>query len=295
MATLTQADVVRSLAAADVTRIDVGSARLAHWKLGSGPELVFVHGWPLHSATYRAVVPALVDSFTCHLIDLPGAGRSEHDTANDFTLHGLAASLRRAVDALGLVRYGLVAHDSGAGIARFVAAEDARVAGMVFGDTEIPGHTPWLIRLYQLTLRTPGGASAVRALLHSAAVRRSPLGFGGCFRDPRFVDGEFGDWFVKPLLGDGRYFDAQLGLLRNLDVREVERLREAHGRISAPLRLVWGTDDPIFPIAKARAMRSQFAGRVDWEEIPGARAFHHEDHADHFASQVRDHFRHVFA
>lgn len=295
MATLTEADVARALRAADVTRIDVGNARLAHWKLGTGPDLVFVHGWPLHSATYRAVVPALADSFTCHLVDLPGAGRSQHDASNDFTLRGMAASLRRALDALGLARYGLVAHDSGAGIARFVAADDARVAGMVFGDTEIPGHTPWLIALYRTTLAVPGGVEVVRALLRLGAVRRSPLGFGGCFRDPRFVDGDFDGWFVRPLLTDRHYLDAQLGLLRHLDASEVERLRDVHAKIRVPVRLVWGTDDPIFPIAKARAMQSQFAGRVDWVEIPGARAFHHEDHADHFAAQVREHFTRVFA
>ncbi len=295
MTTLTAADVGTALRAAEVARIDVGNARLAHWKLGSGPDLVFVHGWPLHSATYRAVVPALADSFTCHLIDLPGAGRSQHDPSNDSSLRGMAASLRRALDVLGLARYGLVAHDSGAGIARFVAADDARVAGMVFGDTEIPGHTPWLIALYRTTLAIPGGVGMVRALLKVPAVRRSPLGFAGCFRDPRFVDGDFDAWFVRPLLTDERYLDAQLGLLRHLDASEVGQLRDAHAKIRAPVRLVWGTDDPIFPIAKARAMQSQFAGKVDWIEIPGARAFHHEDHAAQFASHVRDHFAGVFA
>lgn len=288
MSALSLHDVGAALRAPDVSRIDVGNAQLAHFRFGAGPNLVFVHGWPLHSATYRAVVPVLAERFTCHLIDMPSAGRSSVAAGAPLTLNGYAESLRRAIDVLGLDRYVLVAHDSGAGIARFLAADDPRTAGLVLGDTEIPGFTPAIIRLYQATLRVPGGTAIVRRLLSMAAVRRSPLGFGGCFTDRHFVEGEFGEWFVRPLLEDDRYFEAQLGLLRALRQSEVNQLADAHKKIRVPVRFVWGTDDPIFPIAKARPMKDQFAGPVEWFELAGSRAFHHEDRPADFARHVAE-------
>ena len=38
--------------------VDVGDARLAYRRIGSGPDVFFVHGWPLSSATWRGVVGA---------------------------------------------------------------------------------------------------------------------------------------------------------------------------------------------------------------------------------------------
>lgn len=288
-------DVAAALRAQDVSRIDVGHAKLAHFRFGSGPDVVFVHGWPLHAATFRAAVPELAGHFTCHLIDLPGAGRSEHGSATRFGLRAHAATLRTAIDALGLTRYGLVAHDSGAGIARYLMAGDPRAVGLVSGDTEIPGHMPWIVTLYRTTIAIPGGAASVRALLRLSAVRTSPLGFAGCFTDPRFAEGEFHDWFVRPLVEDRRALEGQLALLRTLDSHDVDDLRDVHARIQVPVRFVWGTDDPIFPIAKARRMVPQLAGPTELVEVPGARAFLHEDHAPLFAGHVREHLTACFA
>ena len=59
--------------------LDVGHSQVPYWCFGEGPDLFFVHGWPLTSATWRELVPSLSEHFTCHLIDLPGTGESEWD------------------------------------------------------------------------------------------------------------------------------------------------------------------------------------------------------------------------
>ena len=43
---------------------------------GSGPDLVLLHGWGLHSGAWTEVLPLLRESFRVHAIDLPGHGRS---------------------------------------------------------------------------------------------------------------------------------------------------------------------------------------------------------------------------
>ena len=60
-------------------------------RLGSGPDLVLLHGWALHGGVWHGLAPRLAASFRLHLVDLPGHGHS-----HDVPFEGLDA----AVDAV---------------------------------------------------------------------------------------------------------------------------------------------------------------------------------------------------
>lgn len=267
--------------------LDVGHSRLAYWKFGRGPDLVFVHGWPLHAATFRRILPYLAGGFTCHLVDLPGTGQTQSDAGAPINLVAHAATIRAAVDRLGLRSYALLAHDSGGFIARAVAADDPRVRGLVLGNTEIPGHTPPLVAMYAMMARLPGGSRLIRLLMRSRWIRESRLGFRGCFRDLGALGGAFHDFFVAPLLADGPAGDGQMQLLRTLEKEHIAQLRDIHGRIRVPVLLIWGEDDPFFPLDRARPMLGQLGGGARLEIIPGAKLFAHEDHPGEFAGLAR--------
>jgi haloalkane dehalogenase len=264
--------------------VAAGAGRLAYWSFGRGPDVVLVHGWPVHAATFRHVVPILASRFTLHLFDLPGAGQTEWSGPIDLASN--AAALRRAIDELGLLRYAIVAHDSGGTAARLLAAEDERVLGLVLGSTELPGHVPWQVRLYTWAAERPWLATLMLAGMRLRLLRRSSLGFGGVFRDPAYVDGDFGEWFVKPLLGSRRAAQGQMALMRNLDLSLIDDLASVHARIHAPVLCIWGSEDPFFPLAGARCMLGQFGGGAELVEIPGAKLFAHEDHPQAFAAHA---------
>jgi pimeloyl-ACP methyl ester carboxylesterase len=59
-----------------VHHLDLGSERIAWLRVGAGPDLLLVHGWPLHGLTWDAVLPHLAPRFTCWVPDLAGAGES---------------------------------------------------------------------------------------------------------------------------------------------------------------------------------------------------------------------------
>jgi haloalkane dehalogenase len=273
--------------------IESGAQRLAYWRFGSGPDIVMVHGWPLHSATFRHIVPELAKHFTLHLFDLPGVGQSEAHGPVSFTSH--AAAVRAATEKLGLTRYALLAHDSGGLIARLMAADDARVCGLVLGGTEIPGHHPPLFEAYVRMAKLPGFGALLLSTLRIGFLRRSPLGFGGCFTDARYADGEFADLFVKPLLASRRAAEGHLALLRSVDFAFVDALAAVHARIRAPVLCVWGTQDPFFPIAKARRMIGEFGGDAELVQIDGAKLFAHEDHPEAFVAQALPFLERVMA
>jgi pimeloyl-ACP methyl ester carboxylesterase len=283
---LDETSIRRTFVAGPMGWLDVGHTRLAYWRFGTGPDLVFVHGWPLHAATFRRILPVLARDFTCHLFDLPGAGRSRPTPETPFGLVEHAETLRRAVDRLDLPHYALLAHDSGAVFARLVAASDARVRALVMGNTEIPGHRPKVVEMYVALGKIPGATALTRLLMHARRVRHSSIGFGGCFTDVSYADGDFHELFVAPILESSDAMRGQMGLVRHLDFSVVDRLDETHARIQIPTFLCWGEHDPFFPLAKAQAMLAGFAGGAELDVIADARLFAHEDHAPRFASSV---------
>jgi haloalkane dehalogenase len=281
---ISEHDVAQAIARGPTRWLEIGGGHIAHYRFGRGPDVLFVHGWPLHAATFRRIVPTLAAEFTCHLVDLPGAGRSVAGPGAPIDLSAHATTLRGVAGALELGDYAVLAHDSGGLAARHLAVEDSRVRGLVLGGTEIPRHTPWLIAMFVLLARTPFGASVARKVLGTPLLLRSALGFGGCFTDARYANGEFADLFVRPLLESREAMENAFELLRGLDSAIVERLSEVHHRITAPTDLIWGARDPFFPIAKARRMVSEFGGRATLHELADAKLFAHEDHAEAFAA-----------
>jgi pimeloyl-ACP methyl ester carboxylesterase len=287
MQTAHRDDVVASFRGRPHRMLEVGSHRIAYRRFGDGPDIVFVHGWPLTSATFRASIPLLADRFTCHLIDLPGSGQTETPDGAPLDFASQASVVRNTVDRLDLARYALLAHDSGGLIARLLAAEDRRVAALVLGSTEIPGHTPALITMLQGATRTPGGVEALRDQMQSREARRSDAAYGGCFANVDFIDGEFHDLLVAPILSSPTAWAKQIAILQTIDPGLDATLRIAHARIVAPMLFVWGDADPIFPLAEARAMVAELGERARLSVLPGAKLFAHEERPEDFVARAR--------
>lgn len=64
--------------------------------MGSGPNLVMLHGWGLHGGLFRPVVETLAKSFRLHLVDLPGHGRSQN-ISDEYTLSNIARAVNQSV------------------------------------------------------------------------------------------------------------------------------------------------------------------------------------------------------
>ena len=258
-------------------RIDTPGARLPVRRFGSGPALLLVHGFPLSGFTWRKLLPELSRHYTCYVPDLPGMGESEWSGATDFSFPGQGRTLKSLVDRLELARYSVLAQDTGGSFARFLALEDgARLAKLALINTEIPRHRPPWIPLYQALMLVPGSLQAFRLLLGSRAFLRSPLGFGGCFVDLSLIEGDFHEQVVAPLLRSPKRREGMRRYLIGAKWPPVDALERDHARLAMPVRLIWGADDPTFPIVLAREMAKQFPD-ARLVPIPGARLLVHEE------------------
>ena len=278
----------RNYDAVPVEHIETGDATLACRRFGSGPALLLVHGFPLHGFTWRKVLPLLSPHFTCYVVDLAGKGDSRWSARTDFGFVAHAGRLKLLADQLGLANYSVLAQDTGATVARCLAlADPQRMQRLVMINTEIPGHRPPWIPLYQWLMRLPGSQLSFRQLLRSRAFLRSGMAFGGCFCDLSLIDGEFRERFVTPYVRSARATEGMARYLVGLHWDTVDGLAQRHAEIRMPVMLLWGEDDPTFPVERARAMAPQLP-HSRFVTIRGCKLLAHEEKPRDVAQAVRE-------
>ena len=68
--------------------------------VGSGADLVLIHGWAMHAGIFAPLTERLARQFRVHLVDLPGHGYSRDDVtdlAPEHSAAALASRLPRAI------------------------------------------------------------------------------------------------------------------------------------------------------------------------------------------------------
>lgn len=250
-------------AAADLFRaepdryLDVGAGEAAYRRVGSGPDVLFVHGWPVSGATWRKLLPHLVDHVTCHVIDFPSAGSSRFDADTPMSIAQHITTVQRVVDLLELDEVAVVGHDSGGMIARHAMDGDPRLRAMGLINTE-PPQPSWRFKSFIAARRLPGLSAGLGWVAGAPRIRRMRLVFGDAFVDRSLLEGEFDEFFFQPLHEIPARRNAAAALLKSFQMSDVTGLTDVHRRIDVPVQLVWGDHDPFFPVARAREMVHEF-------------------------------------
>jgi pimeloyl-ACP methyl ester carboxylesterase len=285
MSTLNDRQAEALFLAAPTRHIDVGAGEVAYRRVGQGPDVLFVHGWPVSGATFRGLLPHLAPHVTCHVLDLVGAGQSRFDRRVELSVAGHAAALRRVIDALGLERFAVVGHDSGGLIARHAVAGDPRLRAMALVNTEQPQGLSARFQLFLAMRHLPGFVHLLAWLVMRPRLRRSRFVLGDCFEDDALLEGAFESFFLAPLRDDLERRWAASQLLERFDARDVAALAALHARIDAPVRLVWGERDPFFPVRWAQEMVGSFPN-ASLQVIPRAKLFVHEERPAEVAAAI---------
>lgn len=87
--------------------------RIHYRRLGKGPGMVLLHGFPQTGHMWRKVFPALAERFTVVAPDLRGYGDSDRP-ATGYDKRTMAADVAEAIQALGIGPVVFVGHDRGA-------------------------------------------------------------------------------------------------------------------------------------------------------------------------------------
>ena len=268
-------------------------------RVGVGPPLLLLHGWPEFWLTWAPVMARLADRFTLLAPDLRGFGDSDKPDAP----HGPdqhAADMLALIDALGLGRVGLVGHDVGGGLMQPLArAAPERIAGLFFLDFLYPGIGPRMAapeRLNHIWYQSFNQMEIAPALV--GASRDSCRGYIGHFlrhwshRKHAFDDvlEAFVDNFLKPgnLAGGFAYYrGAHAGRIRMLK-GEAPQLAP----IAIPTCVRWAEHDPLFPYAWTDRLGESFAD-LDLAMFPDVGHFAHREDPDRAAAEIAAFFKRI--
>ncbi len=96
-------------------------------RLGTGPALLLLHGFPETHLMWRRVAPVLANDFTVICPDLRGYGNSGCPPSNDnhepYTKRAMAEEMVFVMEQLGFTKFSVVGHDRGARVAYRMAID----------------------------------------------------------------------------------------------------------------------------------------------------------------------------
>lgn len=222
-------------------------------RLGSGPPVVMLHGYPENLHVWARVAPRLAERFEVRALDWPGLGASDA-WSGGATPTAMADRLVALLDAWGLERAALVALDMGGQPALVAAARHApRVSALVVMNSLVMGDesTSWEIRV----LRRYRWNERILRLLPRVVFRRAcrtflPRGE----RLPAALRAEFWAHFRKP---EVRRFLSRMCAGYQA---ELPRLPAHYARIACPTLVLWGERDSHFPPVHARRLSACIPG-----------------------------------
>jgi len=276
------ASAATEYAKAEVHLHEIEDASIALRVFGQGPALVFIHGYPVSGYTWRKLIPALATKFTCYVIDLPGLGNSRWQTNTDFSFTAQAHRLDKLFKKLNLNDFTIIAHDTGATIARLVALlQPEKVNKLVMFNTEIPDHRPPWVQFYQVLASAPLAHLMFRMCMSSSLFIRSPMGLGQFYSKPELFQtpGYIGP-YIDPLVNNSHRLKGALGYLKGIEWKVVDDLRERHKEIPAEVLFLWGEEDTTFPVHLAEEMCEQFRSKPIFVRLASASLMPHEEQPD---------------
>ena len=171
--------------------VDIGGHHVAYRTGGdpANPPVILIHGWLLHSRSWRSVMPALEAAHYCIALDLPGfADSAKPRERRVYTIAAYARTVLALADLLGLSRFALAGHSMGGQIALHLASSLApdRVTRLVAVAPAVTGRLAAFIRMVTVPQMAVGHVMPF-AVPPTAAL----------FRHPRIAPIMFGSWFNR--------------------------------------------------------------------------------------------------
>ena len=238
--------------------VEVDGVKLHYAEAGTGPAVVFVHGWGCDLHSWDEQIQFLQDRFRVIAYDWRGHGRSGLTPRYPFA--ALGRELEGVLTALNVTRPVLCGHSMGGTIVMEYATSYSRpLAGLMLVDTNIPGN--WLdhlhhwVRCYGAVVATEGLAPVFGS--HRALEMVSEI-YGRVFWSEawRKANPE------KLAAWQERFADGlRLGMTRAYLASACRRDPTPGLRtLSLPTLVVVGTDDQVFPVTMARQIASAIRG-----------------------------------
>ena len=222
---------------------------------GSGPPVVFLHGYLMDGRLWDPIAERLGGELRCIAPDLPlGAHPVALNPDADLSTKGLARLVADFLAALELDDVTLVGNDSGGAIAQIVAAEHPeRLGRLVLTPCDaFENFPPKLFRPLIPLAKAPGGLTAVFMPLKLRPARSLPNAYGPLTHGDLphdWIDAWVGNYFAdRGVRRDVHKVTAQLDPGATLDA--AAKL----AGFEKPALIAFAADDALFPFEHAERL-----------------------------------------
>ncbi len=238
---------------------------------GSGPVIVFVHGYLVDGRLWDGVVDALADRYRCIAPHWPmGAQQVAMEPEADLTPPGVADIIESFLDALDLEDVTLVGNDSGGAMSQvLVARRPARVGRLVLTNCDTHDNfPPGIFKALPPLAKLPGGVTMLALPFRVPAVLRTAF---RPFAKRRPSNELLASW-ARPGITD-KAIRRDLGkVTRGMSKRHTLAAAEQLSGSEFPLLLAWAPGDRFFPISYAERLAAEVGG-AKLVEIPDSATF----------------------
>lgn len=250
----------------------VNGLRLHYLEAGSGPPVLFLHGWPTNAQLWREIIPVVGEHRRAIALDLPGFGASDKpiDRRYDFAFY--ERTLEGFREHLGVEKIGLAVHDLGGPVGLYWATRHPeRVIDLAVLNTLVFPEFSWAVKAFMLALRTP----IVRRYLTSAAGLRAAMRLG--VHDKRRITPEVAALYQSPYESDQARKALLLSAL-GASLGGFRRIEKGLSRLDVPIRVVYGRRDRILPdVATTMQRLATILPQAEVTELADAGHFLQED------------------
>lgn len=266
-------------------QIDLPAGRIQYREAGTGPVVVFVHGYLVDSRLWDGVVAELApQGFRCIAPDWPmGAQQVPLSPAADLSPPGVADIIESFLAALDLDEVTIVANDSGGAMSQIlVTRHPQRISRLVLTNCDThENFPPGIFKTMPPLAKLPGGMTVLSGPFRIGAVAR--LAFKP-FAKTKIPPELVASWMAPGLGNHAIRRDLQkvtAGMNKRHTLEAAEKLRG----MDLPILLTWAPGDRFFPISYAERL----AGEVKNARIvpiPDAKTFVALDQPARLAQEI---------
>lgn len=269
------------MSAHDLTHkfLKVEGHSIAYLDEGDGPPLILLHGIPTNSLLWRNVIPVLAQNRRVIAPDMLNYGRSDKPARADVSIAAQARILIGLMDALGLGRVDLAAHDIGGGVAQIVAVRHPErlnrlilASAICFDSWPIPEFEPLQEVGAEANLTVEAFEAMLRDFLPQGVANANGL------------NSEAVDIMLRPWAGEA----GKAALFRNfrrLNPEYTMAIARALETLDLPVLVLWGDSDPFQKPAYAQRLTETIPGaRLEW--ITDAAHWIMEEKPDEVAKRI---------
>jgi len=246
--------------------------RLHYLTAGSGPPIVFLHGWPTSAYLWRQVMPHVSDRHQVIALDLPGFGRSDKPLDTRYNFRFYSNTLNGFLNALGLKQVGLVVHDLGGPVGIYWAQENlSRLSSLAILNTLVYPQLSWAVKLFMASTYMP----VVKQWLTSHTGFKATLKLGiynGHRITPALVEA-----YQQPFVTE----EARAALLlsaQGLSPKGFATMAARLPEIKVPVHLIYGENDRLLPdVARTMARLQCDIPQAELTSFPDCGHFLQED------------------